>query len=311
MKIGIPRSLMFHKLGYLWIKFFENLNIDYIISSNTNKNIVDAGKKLTTDENCIPFKIHMGHINYLKDKCDLILVPRFLGTEKDKQECIKFNSIYDVVKNSFIDINLIEYDIDYTENKYEIFEFINLGNKLGKKRIESLKAYRKAKKQFKEYNLKRFENQKSIIKTSKNKKILLLGHHYNLYDNVIGKPVVKILKKYNIDPIYSDIFISKKDRSENISTTLYWNSNKELINSLLYYKNKVDGIIILTSFPCGNDCLVNELIMRKVKDIPIINIVIDELNSETGLITRLESFIDIINERSNHIEKSDKFSKSR
>ena len=311
MKIGIPRSLMFHKLGYLWIKFFENLNIDYIISSNTNKNIVDAGKKLTTDENCIPFKIHMGHINYLKDKCDLILVPRFLGTEKDKQECIKFNSIYDVVKNSFIDINLIEYDIDYTENKYEIFEFINLGNKLGKKRIESLKAYRKAKKQFKEYNLKRFENQKSIIKTSKNKKILLLGHHYNLYDNVIGKPVVKILKKYNIDPIYSDIFISKKDRSENISTTLYWNSNKELINSLLYYKNKVYGIIILTSFPCGNDCLVNELIMRKVKDIPIINIVIDELNSETGLITRLESFIDIINERSNHIEKSDKFSKSR
>lgn len=311
MKIGIPRSLMFHKLGYLWIKFFENLNIDYIISPNTNKNIVDAGKKLTTDENCIPFKIHMGHINYLKDKCDSILVPRFLGTEKDKQECIKFNSIYDVVKNSFIDINLIEYDIDYTENKYEIFEFINLGNKLGKKRIESLKAYRKAKKQFKEYNLKRFENQKSIIKTSKNKKILLLGHHYNLYDNVIGKPVVKILKKYNIDPIYSDIFISKKDRSENISTTLYWNSNKELINSLLYYKNKVDGIIILTSFPCGNDCLVNELIMRKVKDIPIINIVIDELNSETGLITRLESFIDIINERSNHIEKSDKFSKSR
>ena len=311
MKIGIPRSLMFHKLGYLWIKFFENLNIDYIISPNTNKNIVDAGKKLTTDENCIPFKIHMGHINYLKDKCDLILVPRFLGTEKDKQECIKFNSIYDVVKNSFIDINLIEYDIDYTENKYEIFEFINLGNKLGKKRIESLKAYRKAKKQFKEYNLKRFENQKSIIKTSKNKKILLLGHHYNLYDNVIGKPVVKILKKYNIDPIYSDIFIFKKDRSENISTTLYWNSNKELINSLLYYKNKVDGIIILTSFPCGNDCLVNELIMRKVKDIPIINIVIDELNSETGLITRLESFIDIINERSNHFEKSDKFSKSR
>lgn len=311
MKIGIPRSLMFHKLGYLWIKFFENLNIDYIISPNTNKNIVDAGKKLITDENCIPFKIHMGHINYLKDKCDLILVPRFLGTEKDKQECIKFNSIYDVVKNSFVDINLIEYDIDYTENKYEIFEFINLGNKLGKKRIESLKAYRKAKKQFKEYNQKRFENQKSIIKTSKNKKILLLGHHYNLYDNVIGKPVVKILKKYNIDPIYSDIFISKKDRSENISTTLYWNSNKELINSLLYYKNKVDGIIILTSFPCGNDCLVNELIMRKVKDIPIINIVIDELNSETGLITRLESFIDIINERSNHIEKSDKFSKSR
>jgi len=311
MKIGIPRSLMFHKLGYLWIKYFDNLNINYIISPNTNKSIVDVGKRLTTDENCMPFKIYMGHINYLKDKCDAILVPRFLGTSKSKIECIKFNSIYDVVKNSFIDINLIEYNIDYTENKYEVFEFINLGNKLGKKRIECLKAYRRAKNQYKKYNQKRFKNQEEIIQTCNKNKILLLGHHYNLYDNIIGKPITKILKQYDIEPIYSDIFLSKKDKSETISKTLYWNSNKDLINSLLYYKDKVDGIIILTAFPCGNDCLVNELIMRKINDLPIINIVVDELNSEAGLITRLESFIDIINERSNNNEENNKFSKSR
>lgn len=311
MKIGIPRSLMFHKLGYLWTKFLENLNIEYIISPNTNKNIMDEGKKLITDENCIPFKIHMGHIDYLKDKCDLILVPRFLGIKKDRIECIKFNSIYDVVKNSFDDINLIEYNIDYTDNKYEVFEFINLGRKLGKKRFECLKAYKKAKKQYKDYNQSRFDNQNRIIKTSRKKKILLLGHHYNLYDNLIGKPITKILKQYDIEPIYSDIYISKKDNSEIISESLYWNSNKDLINSLLYYKDKVDGVIILSSFPCGNDCLVNELIIRKVKSLPIINIVVDELNSDTGLITRLESFIDIINEGGNIFEEDNKLSKSR
>lgn len=304
MKVGIPRSLMFHKLGYLWMKFFENLNIEYIISPNTNKEIIDNGKRLSTDETCIPFKIHMGHIKYLKDKCDVILVPRFLGNERESIECIKFNSIYDVVKNTFGYINLIEYDIDYTKGKYEIFEFINLGKKLGKKSFESLKAYRKAKKQYINYNKERFETQEKILNTSNKKKILLLGHHYNLYDNLIGKPIIKILKKYNIEPIYSDIYISKEDKSNEISETLYWKSNKDIINSLLYYKNKVDGVIILTAFPCGNDCLVNELIIRKTKDLPLINIVVDELNSETGLVTRLESFIDIINERDNNYEES-------
>ena len=304
MKVGIPRSLMFHKLGYLWMKFLENLNIEYIISPNTNKEIMDKGKMLSTDETCIPFKIHMGHIEYLKDKCDVVLVPRFLGNEKESIECIKFNSIYDVVKNTFENINLVEYDIDYTTGNYELFEFISLGKELGKKRFESLRTYRKAKKQYLKYNKERFETQEKILKTSKRKKILLLGHHYNLYDNLIGKPIVKILKKYDIEPIFSDIYTSKEDKSNLISETLYWKSNKEIINSLLYYKNKVDGVIIITAFPCGNDCLVNELIIRKNKDLPMINIVIDELNSETGLITRLESFIDIINERSNEYERN-------
>ena len=64
--------------------------------------------------------------------------------------------------------------------------------------------------------------------------------------------------------------------------------------SVNYYKDKVDGIILISSFPCGPDSLSNELIIRKVKNIPIISLVFEDLNSETGIITRLESFIDII-----------------
>ena len=59
----------------------------------------------------------------------------------------------------------------------------------------------------------------------------------------------------------------------------------------------MDGIILISSFPCGPDSLSNEMILRKVKGIPMISIIRDELNSTTGLITRLESFIDLIKER--------------
>ncbi|MDD3305409.1 MAG: hypothetical protein PHT75_04805, partial [Bacilli bacterium] len=77
---------------------------------------------------------------------------------------------------------------------------------------------------------------------------------------------------------------------------LYWTYNQDIINSILYYQQKVDGIIMITSFPCGPDSLANEMFLRKI-DKPIINLIIDELSSEVGLETRIESFIDIIKAR--------------
>ena len=64
-----------------------------------------------------------------------------------------------------------------------------------------------------------------------------------------------------------------------------------------FYKNKVDGIILLSTFPCGPDSLCNELIVRNIKNIPILTLIIDDINSNTGIITRLESFTDIIKTR--------------
>lgn len=303
MKIGIPNSLFYHKYGYLWKKFFDYLGVEYIVSPNTNKTILEKGKRLATDETCIPCKIYLGHIDYLKDKCDMVLVPRFLGIEKQKIECIKFNSIYDVVKNTFNNLDLLEYDIDYTKNKYEKKEFIKLGNRLNKNSKDSLIAYNNALADYKKNKIKLHTEQEEKINSDKTK-VLILSHSYNSYDKLIGKQINKILTKYDIELIYSDRLITNVDKSYKYSETLYWSSNKEILNALDYYHNKVNGIILLTAFPCGNDCLVNELILRKVKDIPIINIVIDELNSEVGLITRLESFIDIINESENIYEKN-------
>ena len=132
---------------------------------------------------------------------------------------------------------------------------------------------------------------------NKNKKVLLVGHPYNIYDELIGKPIISFLEKNNIDVVYADIYDNKDIEKEvkTISEDVYFTFNKELIGAIAKYKENVEGIIIITSFPCGPDSLINELILRKAKDKPIINLIIDEANSDTGLLTRLESFIDIIN----------------
>ena len=125
------------------------------------------------------------------------------------------------------------------------------------------------------------------------------SHPYNIYDNYIGEPIIKKLESMGIELIYADLLDKKTARmyAEKLSPTLYWTYSKELIGAIGYYRYSVDGIIFLTAFPCGPDSLVNELMIRKIDNIPVTSILVDEQSSTTGLETRLESFIDIIKER--------------
>ena len=128
---------------------------------------------------------------------------------------------------------------------------------------------------------------------SKKKKILLVSHPYNTYDKLVGIPIIKMLKELNVEVIYSDLFFDK-DESNKYSKELYWKYSKENISSISKCINRIDGIIFLSSFPCGLDSLVNELVMRKL-DKPYINIIIDDNSISGGIETRIESFVDIIN----------------
>lgn len=223
-----------------------------------------------------------------------MLVPRLFCINKNEQVCTNFNALYDLVNNLF-DIKIISYNIDLTNHNYRLTEFIKMARSLGFSYKDSYLAYRKAEKISSLKRIKEEKTQENNLNNN-NIKILLAGHPYNLYDDLIGKVVIKFLKENNITIIYSNKIDHTLTYSEckKLSTDIHWTHNKEIMASINYYKDKVDGIILISSFPCGPDSLSNELISRKVKDIPVISLVFEDLNSEAGVITRLESFIDII-----------------
>lgn len=298
LKIGIPKALLFYKYGDLWTSFFEELGCDIVISPNTNREILDWGNKFSVDEACLSMKIYMGHVYYLLDKCDYILVPRIICLKKNEKLCTNFSALYDLVRNTF-DKNIIHYNIDIGKHEDEFYAFTTMGLELGFTYKKIVKAYKIAKEK---QNLKlerKISKQKALIASSKKLKILLAGHPYNLYDDFIGKTIIRLLEENNIDIIYSDLYDGKylKSEVEKISKKNYWTYNREIIGSISHYQDNVDGIILLTTFPCGPDSLSNEMILRNVK-IPITNIIIDDASGEAGLITRIESFIDILEERS-------------
>jgi predicted nucleotide-binding protein (sugar kinase/HSP70/actin superfamily) len=304
MTIGLPRAMLYYRYKVLWETFFKELNCDIITSEETNKKILNDGINFSIDECCLPAKIFMGHVYSLIGKCNYILIPRIVSYGKKNDVCVKFNALYDIVKNTFENANILDYNINVLDGENEKKGFIKMGRALGKSYMKSLIAYKKAKRAQIINEKQKTDLQAKALKSFDEVKILIVSHPYNTYDKLIGYPISQYIKKLGGIPIYADATDRKESlvKSKEISESLYWIYNKELIGSIKLLEDKIDGIILLTAFPCGPDSLVNELIIRKSKKIPTINIILDELQGEAGLQTRIESFMDIIKERANPIK---------
>ena len=74
-------------------------------------------------------------------------------------------------------------------------------------------------------------------------------------------------------------------------------NSRQLLGAVEHWREHVDGIIFLVTFPCGPDSLVTELATLRIKGVPMVTLIIDEHSGETGLRTRLESFVDILHMR--------------
>ena len=295
MKIGIPKALLYYYYAPLWKAFFDELKVNYLESNDTTSKTLNLGKEKSIDEACLALKIYLGHVEELKDNCDYILVPRIFSLTKSEQVCTNFNCLYDLVRNTFKDIKILNYNIDVKHHKSERNAFLKMGKELGFSLIESYNAYNIAKEKEKNYYKTEEKKEKEILKTN-NTKILLLGHPYILKDNLIGKNIVNYLEKNNISIIYSyQIPRNLIDFNCNkISEKLHFTMNKELLAAFNYFKDKVDGTIILTAFPCGPDSLANEMIIRKRKKHPTLLLTFEDLTNNTAVITRLESFLDML-----------------
>lgn len=295
MIIGIPRSMFYYRYQTLIKTFFNELDINYIVSDPSSIKTLEEGKLLAPDEACTSLKMFLGHLKNLEGKCNYFFIPHFECIKKEEKVCTNFYLLYDLANNLF-DTPIIDINIDEDKNKSEKSAFIDLGLLLGFSYNKTLSAYKRSKEKEKKVRNNKILKQTTIL-TNNKKKILIAGHPYLIYDEYLSKTILDTFKNNNIDLVFSDIYEEKtlEEDIKEIGIDTYFTFNREIIGAINKYKENVNGIILLSAFPCGPDSLTNELIIRKVKNIPLITIILDEASSETGLLTRLESFIDIVN----------------
>ncbi|MDO6354953.1 acyl-CoA dehydratase activase-related protein [Caloramator sp. CAR-1] len=295
MKVGIPKGLLYYKYKPFFTTFFEELGAEIIESPDTNKEILDLGVKLCTDEACLPIKVFHGHVEKIKDKCDLILVPRIMQVEKREFICPKFCGIPEMIENNIKDLPLITKAPIYS---YSADKFINWAYETGKL---FTKSYVKIQKAFEDALKEQNNFKEGIDDEGFQYKIALIGHTYNIYDNFINMNLVKKLKGFGIGVMTHEVVDDSIKHMEikKLFKRPFWTFAREYYGFASYaVKNKlIDGIIYLSSFACGIDSVIVELLKLEFEDVPFLLLKIDEHTGEAGFDTRVEAFVDMLTRR--------------
>ncbi|MBA4370712.1 MAG: hypothetical protein C0418_03930 [Coriobacteriaceae bacterium] len=297
IRIGLPRSMLYHKYHVLWSTFFEELGCETVVSPPTNKRLLERGAALSVDESCLSMKIFLGHIEALHDRADYVLVPTIASLYPHEDACVKLMGAYDITRHSVEGVSLLTYVVDERRSISEKREMLRLGRKFCRNPLRVRAAYRRARLNLRAHERELAREQQSLVEAPWDRpRILLVGHAYNLADEFIGAPIERFLESLGVTVFDSEALDHgvARDLYSRISTDVKWTYNKQLLGAVEYYRDKVDGMVFLVAFPCGPDSLMVELCQRRVKDVPIATLVVDELSSETGLRTRLESFVDIL-----------------
>lgn len=314
-KVGIPRGLMYYNYPILWETFFKTLGLEVLVSKPTNKLVIDLGSRRVSDEACLPVKVYMGHVAQLcEEELDFLFIPRLVSIEKKAYTCPKIIGLPDMVEASKLKLPaLLKPTFNMAAGDKHAAFFKEMALALGYKPGRIQKAWQKASILQQVQDLKRVNCMEQSTRSVKPDEltILLLGHNYNIYDDFLNLNILEKLKNMGCRVILPEEYSKKAclEALQHLPKQLFWTYGRILLGAAYLFSRlpmMMKGVIILTSFGCGIDSFIGNMVMRHLnrEGIPLLYLTLDEHTGEAGLVTRIEAFLDMIRWRRNGLSEN-------
>lgn len=146
IRIGIIDYILYHNYKYLWLYFFKYLDCKTIKSINSDIEILKNNKNMISNSISFATTSFIENINYLKDECDYIVIPRLISENTSSTIYNQFNYLYNISINILDNNKILTFDINLDSKNPTLLSFLKIGRKLGYSYIFSYKAYESAKK---------------------------------------------------------------------------------------------------------------------------------------------------------------------
>jgi predicted nucleotide-binding protein (sugar kinase/HSP70/actin superfamily) len=316
----------------MWKTFFQELGGEVIVSPPTTKAIIASGASRVVSDTCLPVKVFLGHVLSLIGRCDYIFIPTIRSLKSKIYNCSKFLGLSDMTRAVITDCPpILDVNIDMNKGMKNIYRAIDkLGryftrnaSKVKRASSDAWQVHLKYRQLMSNYGLTPPEAMDKIpvidkagdshlgTKTgtysgnpaSTQTNIALIGHPYLLYDEYLNHRIIHRLEQAGNRVLTPEMLTSNELESASVrlAGTTYWTYGEEVVGAGEHYlQDGVDGIIGILTFGCGPDSLMMEMVRRranKLRTTPFMSIVLEEHTAETGIITRLEAFLDMINRR--------------
>ena len=316
--IGIPRAISYYNNYPFYYGFFNALGFEIILSDKTTTKMINDGCQYVVSDTCLPIKVFVGHVlNLLSKGCDKIFIPSLQSTAYKVNNCTKIRGLPEIIRNVINkSFNMIEPTLDKTNNItfkdfcYDIAHQLNIFDE--EKINYAIKSGWKIYNDFQKMALEGVSFEEAVknaidgktvskpIEVVRPLSVVIMAHGYNLFDERISLHLIKKLEKMGVKA-YTGLNVSRKDSINSIQELgeiQYWANELDLTGAAAYYmlNNKVDGIIALSAFGCGPDSLMVDEIQYHAseRNLPMINLTIDEHTGEAGFVTRVEAFVDML-----------------
>lgn len=182
-----------------------------------------------------------------------------------------------------------------------------------RKDINGVKGYVKTMETIREYKRKllgiRIDSSKEVLRVG------IVGEIYTVVEPFINQYLIERLGNMGVEvhrSVTSSEFIKEqldfipfirsnknevhKAASPYLNTEIGGHARHTVGNTVLYSEKNYDGVIHLLPFMCMPEIVAQSILptIEKEKDIPILKLVLDEMTGETGYLTRIEAFIDLL-----------------
>lgn len=325
IRIGIPRALLYYQYYPAWKTFFEELGTEVVVSPPTTQAMLAEGSARVVADTCLPVKVFLGHVLSLVEKCDWIFIPAVRSVQNKVYNCSKFLGLPDMTKAVIPESPpILEMDIDINKGKGMLYQDIyKLGRhftwnpvKIKKASLAAWQTYLNYRELMSSQKLAPPEAMEKISgkieeepkatfihPASARATIALIGHPYLIYDEYINHRLIHRLEQAGNRVLTPEMVTTQELESAvtRITGGAYWTYEGEVVGAGGHYlQNGADGVIGIMAFGCGPDSLMMEMVRRqsaRLRATPFMNLTLEEHTAETGVITRLEAFTDMIQRR--------------
>jgi len=324
-RIGIPRALLYYQYYPMWKTFFEGLGAEVVVSPPTTQDILSSGSSRVVADTCLPVKVFCGHVLSLVKECDYIFIPAIRSMKRKVYNCSKFLGLPDMTKAVIPESPpILDIDIDINKGKRVLYQAIyKLGRHFAwdpfRVRQAALAAWQAHLDYRKLMSGLRLTPPQAIVKmfglagvepkahssrsTSTQATIALIGHPYLLYDEHINHRLIHRLEQAHTEVLTPEMLTTEELESAVVKLVgrAYWTYEDEVVGAGEHYlESGVDGVIGVMTFGCGPDSLMMDVVHRqagRLRNTAFMSLTLEEHTAETGVVTRLEAFLDMINRK--------------
>jgi len=298
---------MFDDLN-LWKRFFGNLSVS-ILTSESYRDPVKAGKKIAGAEFCAPIDSLYGHVAYLADKTDFIFLPVSFQTREKEKHSERYYCYYTqysaslvyTLKDKRISGKMVSPQLDFSKGNRHVIKQLTdclrpcLGSAVTPDKVRQ--AFEEALLFSRNLKNKLFSLYKTEFQPGTNISVVLLGRPYVVLAKSMNKGIPDIFARMGIKTFFQDMLSPVALQPEETGLLLqkipWYYAAKILETAKTAAGTKNLYPVLITAFKCAPDSFIIEYFKKLLNGYskPYLILQTDEHDSNVGYETRIEAAI--------------------